>query len=41
MRCIKARPDVDEVIGPDGETFGQFTKRVLGRHYGAEMEAEG
>ncbi|TXT04882.1 hypothetical protein VHUM_03965 [Vanrija humicola] len=27
------QPDVDDVIGPDGETFGQFTKRVLQRHY--------
>ncbi|ORX39824.1 Clavaminate synthase-like protein [Kockovaella imperatae] len=27
------QPDVDDVIGPDGETFGAFTKRVLGRHY--------
>ncbi|BEJ15215.1 hypothetical protein CspHIS471_0409820 [Cutaneotrichosporon sp. HIS471] len=25
--------DVDDVIGTDGETFGQFTKRVLERHY--------
>jgi hypothetical protein len=24
---------VDDVIGPDGETFGAFTKRVLRRHY--------
>jgi hypothetical protein len=29
------------VIGPDGETFGAFTKRVLGRHYAeAPQEAE-
>lgn len=28
------RPDVHDVIGPDGETFGAFTKRVLQRHYG-------
>lgn len=35
------RPDVDDVIGPDGETFGAFTKRVLGRHYAeAPQEAE-
>lgn len=27
------RPDVDDVIGAQGETFGQFTKRVLVRHY--------
>lgn len=27
------RPDVDDVIGQDGETFGEFTKRVIGRHY--------
>ncbi|GMK56808.1 hypothetical protein CspeluHIS016_0306480 [Cutaneotrichosporon spelunceum] len=27
------QPDVDDVIGADGETFGQFTKRVLKRHY--------
>ncbi|GFZ46178.1 hypothetical protein JCM24511_04425 [Saitozyma sp. JCM 24511] len=35
------QPDVDDVIGPDGETFGAFTKRVLGRHYAeAPQEAE-
>ncbi|KAK8869846.1 hypothetical protein IAR55_000414 [Kwoniella newhampshirensis] len=36
------QPDVDDVIGPDGETFGHFTKRVLGRHYAekAAQEAE-
>nr|XP_018263863.1 uncharacterized protein I303_03738 [Kwoniella dejecticola CBS 10117]OBR86021.1 hypothetical protein I303_03738 [Kwoniella dejecticola CBS 10117] len=36
------QPDVDDIIGPDGETFGQFTKRVLGRHYAerAILEAE-
>ncbi|WVQ70116.1 uncharacterized protein L199_008341 [Kwoniella botswanensis] len=33
------QPDVDDVIGADGLTFGQFTKRVLGRHY-AEKAAE-
>lgn len=27
------QPDVDDVMGQDGETFGAFTKRVLGRHY--------
>lgn len=27
------RPDVDDVIGPDGETFGAFTKRIIERHY--------
>lgn len=33
---------MDDVIGVDGETFGAFTKRVLGRHYGekAVREAE-
>jgi len=30
---LKCRPDVDDVIGPDGETFGEFSKRVIGRHY--------
>ncbi|WVR05270.1 hypothetical protein IAU60_002282 [Kwoniella sp. DSM 27419] len=36
------QPDVNDVIGPDGETFGGFTKRVLGRHYAdqAAREAE-
>ncbi|KAL0250375.1 hypothetical protein I308_102548 [Cryptococcus tetragattii IND107] len=27
------QPDVGDVIGENGETFGQFTKQVLGRHY--------
>jgi len=36
------QPDVDDVIGSDRETFGAFTKRVLGRHYGEQaQEAEG
>ena len=26
------RPDVDDFISPT-ETFGQFTKRILGTHY--------
>ncbi|KAK1924791.1 Clavaminate synthase-like protein [Papiliotrema laurentii] len=30
------QPDVDAVIGADGETFGRFTKRVLDRHYASE-----
>lgn len=30
---LSFRPDVDDVIGPDGETFGEFSKRVIGRHY--------
>ncbi|RSH78132.1 uncharacterized protein EHS24_002588 [Apiotrichum porosum] len=30
------QPDVDDVIGSDGETFGQFTKRIIERHYGDE-----
>lgn len=30
---LTIRPDVDDVIGPDGETFGQFTKRIIERHY--------
>jgi hypothetical protein len=30
---LRCRPDVDDVIGPDGETFGEFSKRVIGRHY--------
>ncbi|CAK9780178.1 Clavaminate synthase-like protein [Cutaneotrichosporon oleaginosum] len=29
------QPDVDDVISAQGETFGQFTKRVLARHYSA------
>lgn len=28
------QPDVDEVIGEDGETFGQFTDRIMKEHYG-------
>ncbi|OXG44582.1 hypothetical protein C359_00753 [Cryptococcus neoformans Bt120] len=27
------QPDVEDVIGENGETFGQFTKQVLKRHY--------
>jgi hypothetical protein len=34
------RPDVDDVIGRDGETFGAFTKRIIGRHYAAEQVVE-
>ncbi|WVW83123.1 hypothetical protein I302_105141 [Kwoniella bestiolae CBS 10118] len=34
------QPDVDDVIGPEGETFGQFTKRVLGRHYAEKSMGE-
>ncbi|WVQ78112.1 hypothetical protein IAT38_000193 [Cryptococcus sp. DSM 104549] len=34
------QPDVDDVIGEDGETFGGFTKRVLGRHYAEKVAAE-
>ena len=41
-RADEAGPDVDDVIGADGETFGTFTKRVLERHHGemAPTEAE-
>ena len=28
------RPDVDRVIGADGETFGQFSERIMKEHYG-------
>lgn len=28
------QPNVDEVIGKDGETFGQFTERIMKEHYG-------
>ncbi len=28
------QPDVESVIGPDGETFGEFSKRILEEHYG-------
>jgi hypothetical protein len=31
--ALRDRPDVDDVIGPDGETFGEFSKRVIERHY--------
>jgi hypothetical protein len=31
------RPDVDDVIAANGETFGQFTKRIIERHYGDGM----
>ncbi|ODO11575.1 hypothetical protein I350_00356 [Cryptococcus amylolentus CBS 6273] len=34
------QPDVDDVIGEDKETFGAFTKRVLGRHYQGDVAAE-
>ncbi|KAI9638358.1 Clavaminate synthase-like protein [Dioszegia hungarica] len=34
------QPDVDDVIGRDGETFGAFTKRIIGRHYAAEQVLE-
>jgi hypothetical protein len=37
---LRYRPDVDDVIGKDGETFGAFTKRVIGRHYSAEAVEE-
>ncbi|KAH8083504.1 Clavaminate synthase-like protein [Filobasidium floriforme] len=30
------QPNVDEVIGKDGETFGQFTERIMKEHYGEE-----
>lgn len=31
--AVFLQPDVDAVIGTDGETFGQFTKRILAGHY--------
>lgn len=31
------QPDVDDVVSPDGETFGEFTKRVLARHYAGSI----
>jgi isopenicillin N synthase-like dioxygenase len=31
--AVFLQPDVDAVIGPDGETFGQYTRRVLESHY--------
>ncbi|WVQ71633.1 hypothetical protein IAR50_001173 [Cryptococcus sp. DSM 104548] len=34
------QPDVDDIIGEDGEMFGAFTKRVLGRHYKRDVAAE-
>ncbi|WVQ98714.1 hypothetical protein IAU59_005845 [Kwoniella sp. CBS 9459] len=34
------QPDVNDVIGSDGETFGAFTKRVLGRHYSKNIAQE-
>lgn len=33
--AVFLQPDVEEVIGPDGEDFGQFTKRILESHYGS------
>jgi len=39
IRCMN-RPDVDDVVSPDGETFGAFTKRVLGRHYADQLAKE-
>lgn len=38
--ALISRPDVDDVVGVDGETFGGFTKRVIGRHYAAEQAVE-
>lgn len=31
--CAPCRPDVDRVISPSGETFGQFSSRILSEHY--------
>ncbi|KAI5454911.1 hypothetical protein NCC49_002187 [Naganishia albida] len=28
------QPDVDRVVGADGETFGQFSERIMREHYG-------
>jgi len=37
MHADTTRPDVDDVVGKDGETFGQFTKRIIERHYADGM----
>ncbi|KAK4688221.1 hypothetical protein P7C73_g1890, partial [Tremellales sp. Uapishka_1] len=34
------QPDVDDVIGADGETFGAFTKRTLDEHYAHDQSGE-
>lgn len=34
--AVFLQPDVDEVIGADGETFGQFTRRILESHHADE-----
>lgn len=34
--AVFLQPDVEEVIGPDGETFGQFTRRILESHHDSE-----
>lgn len=34
--AVFLQPDVSAVIGEDGETFGQFTHRILSSHYDAE-----
>lgn len=36
--AVFLQPDVGEVIGSDGETFGQFTKRILESHYDNQAE---
>ena len=35
ISCIESysRPDVNDVVGAGGLTFGQFTKEVISRHY--------
>lgn len=32
--AVFLQPDVDAVIGEEGETFGGFTQRILSEHYG-------
>ena len=32
--AVFLQPDVDAVIGENGETFGGFTQRILSEHYG-------
>lgn len=40
LGLIQLRPDVDDVVGSDGETFGAFTKRIIGRHYEGSSTGE-
>lgn len=34
--AVFLQPDVSAVLGADGETFGQFTHRILSSHYASD-----